>query len=332
MRHARAIIGPSPWPAAPAQRPARIDILVLPEFSLMSLAAAVEPLRAANRAAAQALYAWRLCSAEGAPPASSSGIPIKVDGAFEVNTPRDALVVIAAFNARRHAAPVLARLRRVARAGVPMGGIESGSWVLAQAGLLDGYRATTHWEELDAFAAAFPKVEAVSDRYVLDRWRFTAGGAAPTLDMLLHLIREQHGLALALDVASIFIYDQRQEAEEPQPIVSLGRLAARDPCVAAAIRVMQSHLEEPLPVGAVALRVRLSMRTLQMRFQAQLGVSPHAYYLDLRLAAARRMLRQTGHEAAEVAAAFGFGSGSAFARAFRVRYGVSPTESRREAL
>lgn len=294
----------------------------------MSLAATIEPLRAANRAAAQELFAWRLFSRNGTPPVSSSGIPIQVHGAFDPAAQRDVLIVVAAFNARSHAVPVLATLRRAARVAASLGGVESGSWVLAQAGLLDGHRATTHWEELEEFGMAFPNVDVVSDRYVLDRRRFTAGGAAPTLDMMLHLIRGQHGLALALNVASIFVYDQQQAADDPQPIVSLGQLSQRDPQVAEAIRSMQSHLEEPLPVAAIARRTALSIRTLQKRFRVQLGVSPHAYYLDLRLAAARRRLRQTRHSAAEIAAAFGFRSSSTFARAFRTRYGISPMQAR----
>jgi AraC family transcriptional regulator, glycine betaine-responsive activator len=316
-------------PAGPG--PCQIDVLVLPEFSLMSLAATVEPLRAANRVSAQELYRWRLFSADGTPPASSSRIPIMVQGPFEPDAPRDALFVVAAFNASRHAKPVLVALRRVARRGVPLGGIESGSWALAHAGLLDGYRATTHWEDLERFTAAFPAVEVLADRYVVDRGRCTAGGAAPALDMVLNMVRAQHGLALALDASSLFIYDQKQTGEDPQQIVSVGRLAAGDPRLAAAIRLMQAHLDEPLPAAAIARKVGLSPRAMQLHFRAQLGVSPYAYYLDLRLAAARRMLQQTRDSAAEVASAYGFGSGSAFARAFRARYGISPTDARRQA-
>ncbi len=311
--------------------PCRIDVLVLPEFSLMSLAATVEPLRAANRAAAQTLYCWRLLSSDAAPPASSSGIPVVMHDRFEPDAPRDALFVVAAFDAQRHAAPALPGLRRVARRGVPLAGIESGGWALAMAGLLDGYRATTHWEDLDEFARAFPRVEVVSDRYVVDRGRCTAGGAAPALDMVLNMVRAQHGLALALNAASLFIYDQKAAAEDPQPIVSVGRLTTIDPELARAIHAMQAHLEAPLPTAAIARKVGVSARTLQMRFRARLGLSPHEYYLDLRLAAARRMLQQTRNSGAEVAAAYGFGSGSAFARAFRQHYGISPSAARRQS-
>ena len=317
--------------ATPAQGPAQIDLLLLPEFSLMSLAATVEPLRAANRVSARTLYAWRLLSVDGAPAVTSSGLAINVHGPFLSDTPRDALIVIAAFNARRHAVPLLAGLRRAARRGVPLGGIESGSWVLAQAGLLDHHRATTHWEEIEEFALKFPEIEAVVDRYVVDRKRFTAGGAAPALDMILDMLRRQHGLALALDVASIFIYDPRQSAHDEQRIVAVTQLAGSDRQLAETIRCMQAHLDEPLSIGAVARRIGLSTRALQLRFHARLGMSPYAYYLNLRLSAARRMLQQTRHSAGEVASAYGFGSGSAFARAFRIRYGVSPTEARRLA-
>jgi AraC family transcriptional regulator, glycine betaine-responsive activator len=317
---------------SPAEnRPYQIDVLVLPDFSLMSLAATVEPLRAANRVSAQDLYHWRLLSADGAPPSSSSGIPVMVQGDFDPDAVPDALFVVAAFHAQRHARGLLRHLRRTARHGVSLGGIESGGWPLAMAGLLDGYRATTHWEDLEEFAATFPRVKVVADRYVIDRERLTAGGAAPALDMILNMVRAQHGLTLALDTASLFIYDQKHLAEDPQPIVSVGRLANIDPEVAQAIRCMQVHIDAPVPMAAIARHVGLSVRTLQLRFQARLGVSPHAYFLDLRLASARRMLQQSRQDAAEVAVAHGFSSGSAFARAFRQRYGVTPTAARRQA-
>jgi transcriptional regulator GlxA family with amidase domain len=321
-------LGHPSFPLAAQGEPAKISILLVNEFSLMSLAATVEPLRAANRVAAQALYRWRLFSRDGAPVPTSSGIPIQMHGAFDADEPCDMLFVVAAFNADRQAGPLLRALRRVARRGVPLAGIESGSWILGRAGLLDGHRATTHWEDLDEFAAAFPAVEVVTDRYVIDRNRFTAAGAAPALDMILNMVRAQHGLAVALDVASVFIYDQRQSAEDPQPIVSLGRLATINPKLAGAIRYMQAHIEAPLPIEAVARRSGVSLRLLQIFFRKQLGMSPYSYYLDLRLAAARRMLQQTDHSATKVAMAHGFSSGSALARAFRARYGISPTDAR----
>ena len=305
-----------------------IDVLVLDPFSLMCLAAVVEPLRAANRVAALPLYRWRLLSRDGSAQTTTSGLTIAVDGAFTSGEERDVLFVIGSFAARTIDRPLLAALRRAARMRMSIGGIEAGSWALARAGLLDGYSATTHWEDLDEFAAAFPKIDVRRDRFVMDRARWTAGGAAPALDMMLTMIRSQHGLPLALNVSSVFIYDQHLAASVPQPIVSLGRLSANDPALARAIAVMQARLEEPVPLSEVAAQSGVLLRTLQARFRAQLGQSPHAYYLDLRLSAAKRMLEQSTASVAEVATAHGFASASAFARAFRQRFAISPLAAR----
>lgn len=290
----------------------------------MSLAATLEPLRAANRAAGRELYRWRVFSADGAPPVSSSGLPVVVQGRFSASDARDMLFIVAAFEARRHAAAVLPELRRLARRSILIGGIESGTWVLARAGLLNGRRATTHWEDLESFAASFPDIDVVDERYVIDRARCTTSGAAPTLDMMLDMLRERHGLALAMEAASIFIYDTKAVAREPQRVVLAGTLRADDPSLAAAIAAMDATIAEPLPMDAIARRAGLSRRNLELRFKAALGMTPHAYYLDLRLAAARRMLEQSRTSVAEAAAAYGFGSASAFARAFRRRYGLNP--------
>ncbi len=311
------------------QAPFVLGILLLPQFSLLSLASTMEPLRAANRVADLMLYRRVLLSADGGPVQTSSGVRIPVEGPLTAAQPLDALVVVAAFDVVAHAKPVLSALRRFARQGLPIGGVEAGSWVLALAGLLDGRRATTHWEDLAAFADAFPAVEAVPDRFVIDGPRFTTGGAAPALDMMLELIRAQHGLQLALDVASVFIYDTPRPAAEPQHVVSLGRLALEEPRVARAIRLMEGSIASPIPLPQIARAVGLSARSVELLFRRHLGTTPGSYFLDLRLNTARRMLVAQTASVAVAAEATGFGSSSAFARAFRQRFGRSPGEARR---
>jgi transcriptional regulator GlxA family with amidase domain len=305
-----------------------VDVLVLEQFSLMCLAAVIEPLRAANRVAAAPLYRWRLLSRDGGAPISTSGVRVGADGPFTAEAPRSALFVLGSFNARGVDRRLSADLRRAARDRPAIAGIEAGSWLLARAGLLDGFAATTHWEDLQEFAESFPKVAVAKDRFVMDRNRWTAGGAAPALDMMLTMLRREHGLPLALNVASVFIYDQTLAGSTPQPVVSLGRLLADDPALATAIALMQQNLEEPLPLTAIAEGAGVLLRTLQARFSTQLGQSPHGYYLDLRLASAKRMLEQSAASVAEIAAAHGFGSASAFARAFRQRFGQNPLAAR----
>jgi transcriptional regulator GlxA family with amidase domain len=312
--------------------PLVVDLLVVDGFSLMSLAATMEPMRAANRVSGRALYDWRLVSPDGRPVLSSSGVPLPVVGPLDPKLSRDALIVVAAFEAQRRGAGLGSRLRAIARTAVPIGGIESASWLLGKAGLLDGYRATAHWEEVEEFAAAFPTVDVVTDRFVIDRDRFTAGGATPALDMMLHLIRVQHGMTIALNVASVFIYDQEHLPADRQPIVQVGRLGFVEPRLTAAIRLMEGSIEEPLTVARIAAKIGLSARSMQTLFTRHLGATPHAYYLDLRLDAARRLLQQTRRSLVEIAVACGFVSASAFSRAFRRRYRRSPRELRREGI
>lgn len=321
----------SPFAPRKSGTPFNVDILLLPDFSLLSAAATFEPLRAANRVAARDIYRWRLISADGRPVATSSGIEIPVAAPLRVADPRDALIIVSSFDVWRHSRPVLAQLRRIARDGVPMGGVEAGSWTLALAGLLDGYRATTHWEDLGEFARAFPDIEVVPDRFVVDRGRFTTGGATPALDMVLALIRAQHGPGLALDVASIFIYEQQRLAGDPQRMIALGRLLPAEPRLSEAIRLMEQSIATPLSIAAIAKRTGISVRRLETEFKRHLNTTPRGYYLDLRLNTARRLLTHRGNSIADIADATGFGSPSSFSRAFRARFSRSPTAARPSA-
>jgi transcriptional regulator GlxA family with amidase domain len=301
--------------------------------SLLSLASTIEPLRAANRVSARPVYRWRLVSADGAPVVTSSGLPIAVQAAFDPGAVPGALIVVASFNVFHHSTPkLLSGLRLVGRRGVPLGGVESGAWTLALAGLLDGRRATTHWEDLEEFAARFPAVAVRPDRFVVDGQRFTTGGASPALDMMLHLIRSRQGYAMALDVASIFIYDQSRAPEDPQPVVSLGRLGWNEPRVSKAIRLMEERVERPIAIPAIAKRAGISARALETLFLRTVGLPPRDYYLALRLNAGRRLVLETRKSVTEISAMTGFGSASAFARSFRSRFGESPREARRRRV
>lgn len=316
--------------APAASEPLNIDFLVLPDVSLLSLASAIEPLRAANRVSGRTLFSRRLLSADGCPVMTSGGMAIPVEAAFSADDVRDVLVVVAAFNIAAHARrPLLAELRRVARRGIEIGGVESGSLLMAMAGLLNGHRATTHWEDLEDFAARFPEIDVRADRYVIDRGRFTTGGASPALDMMLHLIRARHGPALALDVASVFIYDESRAAGDPQPMVSLGRLDVSEPRVAAAIRIMQERIEQPMSIPLLARRAGIGQRMLETLFLRAVGTTPREYYWALRLNAGRRLVLDTHRSMTEIAAQTGFGSASAFARSFRARFGESPRDARK---
>ena len=307
----------------------QVSVLLLPESSIMSLASVLDPMRAANRVAPEPVFRWTLLSPDGGPVELTCGIPIAVDGRFSETASGDVLIVIAGFHQERHAdRQFITRLKKASTRFALVAGVESGCWLLARSGLLDGRAATAHWEELEDFATAFPALGVRSDRFVTDGRLWTSGGASPTFDMMLHLIRERFGSAVALDVASVFVYDETHAATDAQPLVSLGRLSHDRPELAGAIRLMERTIDRPLTIAALARRLGISTRKLEMLFAEALSIPPGRYYLRLRLTAAQRMVRDTRLSMQEIALRSGFDSLSAFSRAFRNHFGASPRRLR----
>jgi len=317
---------------APSDLPLAVTVLVLPGASMMTVAATLDPMRGANRVSRRQLFDWLVVTPDGGPATLSCGIPLAGQGALHEGLRGDLLLIVAGFDARRLAdTRLLAALRRLIPRFAAVGGIESGSWVMARAGLLEGRAATTHWEDLEDFSAAFPGIEVRADRFVIDGNLVSAGGASPTFDLMLHLIRARHGQRTAMEVASLFVYDEAHAPGDAQPLVSLGRLKATEPRVAHAIRIMEQSVERPVTVAAIARRLGLSVRTLETQFRRTLGETPAAYFAKLRLQTARRLVVDTALPMREIAIRTGFSSLSAFSRAFRAHAGVSGQQLRRQA-
>ncbi len=315
---------------APSEAKLRVTLLVLPDSSMMSFASVIDPMRAANRISDRVLFEWRIATLNGRPARLTSDVEIVPDIELDSDSTGDALIVIASFNQQRHAGPAHLRLiRRIARNFSAVGGVEAGSWILARCGLLDDRAATTHWEDFEEFGTHFPRVELRPDRFVVDGAVFTTGGASPTFDLVLHLIRQRYGYPLAMEVSNVFIYDAAQTAAAAQPLVSLGHLERSEPRVAAAIRVMEQHIDDTLNVAQIAAQLDLSVRMLEYLFRETLGLSPGAYYRRLRLQIARRMVTDTRLKLQEIALRTGFNSLSAFSRLFKQYYRQTPNELRR---
>lgn len=313
----------------PDTAPLKVTLLVFSGASIMCVASAIDPMRAANRVAGRAQFEWKVVSVRGEAAITTCGLPVAVSGRFDPDADADMLVIIAGFDVEEHATPaVLSAIRRATRRTRAVGGIEAGTWLVARAGLLEGRSGTTHWEDLEDFAATFPDVDVRPDRYVIDGPVFTTGGASPTFDLMLYLVRSRLGMAAALDVASVFIYDQSRAAADAQPLVSLGRLDGYDPRLAQAIRLMEAHVDRPLTVAAIARRVMVTPRTLETVFRKSIGETPGAYYLRLRLNAARRLVVDTRVPIADIAARTGFSSASGLSRTFSKAFGKAPTRLR----
>ncbi len=314
----------------PDPAPLEIEVLVIPESTLISVAAAIEPMRAANRVLGRRQFGWVITTPDGAPAPTHAGIPVPAARPFDPLASAAPLIVIGSFNIATHmTAGLVRRLGRAGRARPMIGGVEAGAWVMARAGLLTGRQATTHWEDLEDFAATYPDIDVVPRRFVIDGNRFTTGGAGPALDLMLELIRVRLGYPLSLEVAKMFIYEQPERTEQTSaqaPPLTLAR--PREPHLARAIEVMEANLAEPRSISRIARAAGVGARHLQTLFRDNLGVTPYAYYQAVRLNRARRMLIETRRPVLEVAGLTGFASPASFARAYRRQHGESPRETR----
>lgn len=306
-----------------------ITILVLPEASMMCVASVLEPMRAANRVAGQNLYRWKLTSLGGVNVPLTCDVPLTIEHAFDEKQHGDLLIIIGGFNQHKHvSSSELATIRKAASGFKGFAGVEAGSWILARAGLLNGYSATTHWEDFESFANQFHEIDVQLDRFVVDNNRMTCGGASPAFDMLLNLIRKRNGPAIAMEVASVFVYDEAHSQFDEQPLVSLGQAAQREPRLEQAVRLMEKWIEQPLPVAAIAKRLGVSSNTLESIFKRQVGMTPGKFYLNLRLKVANRLVLDSNMSLREISIRSGFNSLSAFSRAYARTFGKTAQQNR----
>jgi transcriptional regulator GlxA family with amidase domain len=309
--------------------PVAIGFFLVPKFSMLAFSSALEPLRVANLISGRALFGWRVYSRDGAPVEASNGMAVLAEGSI-ADRPRLSTMFVCASHqpqARLDSA-TLGWFRRLAVAGTTLGALDTGAWLLARAGLLDGYRATVHWEWRDAFAEDFPKVDCRASLFENDRSRLTCAGGTAALDMMLHLIGLRFGHDLAVDISEQFIHERIRPAEDAQRMALGRRLGLADPKLEAVIAAMEDNLEEPLPSAGLARVAGVSERQLERLFRRALGCTPTRYYLDLRLRRARILLGQTRLPVREVALACGFATPAHFSRAYRDHFGHPPREER----
>ncbi len=308
----------------------RIGFLLIPDFSMIGFASAVEPLRLANRVSGESVYSGLTYSIDGEPVAASNGIPIIVDAPLSEARGLHAMFVCTGVKVRRYLEkPILTALRRMATHGTDIGGICTGSYILAKAGLLDDYRCTIHWENLAAFREDFPDIAVTPELFEIDRNRYTCAGGTSALDMMLTIIGLQEGTRLAAGVADAMLHHRIRDGHESQRMELRSRLGVAHPKLLAVIEHMEENLEEPLSCAELASRVELSTRQLERLFSKYMNHAPTRYYLELRLNRARYLLRQTSLPVLSVALAAGFVSASHFSKCYREHFKRTPSEERR---
>ncbi len=313
----------------PISLPQSIALVLVPEFTMMPVTSAIEPLRLANRLAEKQLYKWTLHSLDGQPVAASNGILTMVNGDLEAVSQDAAIIVCGGLNIQHHTDKrLLSWLRKTSRRGVDIGAVCTGSHVLAEAGLLDGYKCTIHWENLPGFTEAFPDIDVTGGLFEIDEDRFSSAGGTTALDLMLSLITSQHGPDMAAQVAETVLHSPIRHHSENQRLSLPARIGARHPKLVSIIEKMEDNLEDPLSPSLLAKQAGLSTRQLERLFRRYLDRSPKRYYLELRLKKARSLLLQTDMSVINVALACGFSSPSHFSKCYRAFYGRTPYRER----
>jgi transcriptional regulator GlxA family with amidase domain len=319
--------------AAAEEATHRIGFFLVPDLSMIAFASAVEALRLANRMSGRRLYSWTCHSADGGPVVASNGVPIGVEGSFAEARSLPMVIVCSGVDVQRHVdKALLSKLRWLACHGAGIGAVCTGTYVLAKAGLLDGYRCTIHWENLSGFAEQFPEIDITAELFEFDRNRFTCAGGTAALDMMLHMIAIQAGYDLAALVADVMIHHRIRDGDERQRMELRSRLGVSHPKLLAVISHMEDSLEEPKSCKDLARNVGLSTRQLERLFRKYLNDAPTRYYLGLRLNRARFLLLQTSMPILDVALACGFVSASHFSKTYREFFGRTPSQERRAFL
>ncbi len=310
----------------------RIGFILVPNFSMIAFASACEALRHANYVSERPIFQFSTYSVDGEPVVASNHMPLHVAAALGDMKKMDMVFVCSGLDVHQHCDPdIVKHLRRLSTHGTDVGAVCTGTYILAQAGLLNGYRCTIHWENLSSFAEDFPDVEIIAELYEVDRSRYTCAGGTAAIDMMLHLITSHAGHKVAAAVADQLIHHRIREGSEGQRMALRARLGVSHPKLLAVISEMEENLEVPLNCGDLASNVGLSTRQLERLFRKYMDQAPTRYYLKLRLDRARYMLLQTSMPVLDVALACGFVSASHFSKCYREYFKRTPSQERRIA-
>ena len=307
----------------------RFVFLLLDNFTLLCFSCAVEALRIANRMADEDLYSWVVAGENGDSVRCSAGIEFKLEMGLDEVQREDMVMICGGIDVQKATTKrVINWLRREARRGVTMAGLCTAGYTMAKAGLLDGKRATIHWENQDSFIEEFDEVELTKSVFVVDDNRITTAGGTSSIDLMLKLIADDHGETLANAVADQLIYTQIRTDQDTQRLSIPTRIGVRHPKLSQVIQMRERNIEEPISPSILAKDVGMSTRQLERLFRRYLNRSPKRYYMELRLSKARNLLMQTDMSVINVALACGFASPSHFSKCYRAHYDTTPYRER----
>lgn len=308
----------------------RYAFLTLPNYSLIAVANALEPLRMANRLVGREVYEWAIVSMDGMATDASSGLALTPTGVLEKLAAVDIVFVCGGINVREAVSPaLLAALRRLAERRVALGALCTGGYALARAGLLDHCRATIHWENLSAFREEFPRVRISDQLFTIDRDRYTCSGGTAPLDLMLNLIQSRLGPRISQLVSEQFVVDRVRNDTDRQYVPLRAQIGISHRGLIRVAALMEENIEKPLSLEKIAKATGLSRRQIERLFKRDLNCVPKRYYLEMRLKRARELLLQTAMPIMDITTACGFQSPPHFSKCYRNQFGHPPSAERK---
>ncbi len=311
------------------ERPTHFGFLLFPQFSFVSLAVVIEPMRMANSQAGKTLYTWEILTPDDQPLTSASELPIQPTMKCSEAGRLDVLLLVANLNVHLIDNPVLFQwLRKLNHSPMTLGAISTATLILAKAKVIQQRVCTIHWENIDGLREEFPYLHVSGQLYELDEGLMTCSGGVSGLDMMLHYIGIHNGEALAKKVAEVCIHPNIRPAHEDNRMALQTRFNVHHPRLIRAIELMNNYLETPARLPEIAKQSGLSIRQMERLFKSKLQQRPAAFYRALRLERAKLLLQQSAMSVLDVATACGFNSAAYFAKCFRQQYGYSPRDER----
>ncbi|MFF9625283.1 GlxA family transcriptional regulator [Streptomyces griseosporeus] len=312
--------------ALAAPTPYRVGLLAFPGIRAFDVSVITEVWGTDRTDRGAPAFDLRRVAADRTPVPLRGGLSLHPDRTLTWLDRADLIVVPGLDDLGPAPEPVLDALRRAHTRGTTLAALCGGAFTLAQAGLLDGRRAITHWNLVDLLRTRHPDITVVPDAlFIEDDNIWTAAGTAAGIDLCLHLVRRTHGAEAAATIARSMVTAPFRTGTQAQFIERPTPRADRDADTLAAVREHAlRHLHEPLTVADLAARAGMSPRTFTRHFTAETGTTPLRWLLDQRVAAAQKLLERTDLPMPEVARRAGFGSEVTMRQHFASRLATSP--------
>ena len=318
-----------------------VGFLTLNNFSMIAFTNALEILRMANYLLGEQIYQWSVFSVDGTPVEASNGLSVSKTtqlnyAALHENLLPDVLLVCGGVDIQHAVTPdVIKLLTQASKHNMWLGGLCTGSYALAKAGLLDGYKCTIHWENMASLCEQFSGIHFMEELFVIDRNRCTCAGGTAPLDLMLAFVAARFGKTpagknLVAEISDQFMVVRARDSKDQQHIPVAARVGYSHKALVEVSALMEANIEEPLSLDELARLASLSQRHLQRMFKHTLNMTPMHYYLNLRLRRARALLLQTEMSVMSVTVACGFQSSCHFSKSYRTLFGYSPSMERNQ--